>query len=197
MKNKLMIAAALGAMTAFSSCAPQGEKKVEVTVNEVAEPTLTVAEINVAQQAWCDALIEISRLHATGGDYRAFAEQVLTDAYDYDSGRVFFKPTLAQGDQTFRKTKKGALAYFVGGDPDFPDDKGFALKPWVECWYDNNERGAEEVMILGNIGIAMGSVHFKDKDGNEIFVDKTFVFRKTQDGKVKLILHKSALPFNP
>lgn len=193
-----MIAAALGGMTAFASCAPREETKVEVTVKEeVAVPTLTVAEINAAQQAWCDALVEIGRLHSTGGDYRAFAEQVLTDAYDYDSGRVFFKPTLTTGDQVFRKTKKGALAYFVGGDPEYPNDNGFALKPWVEVRYDNNERGSEEVMVLGNIGIAMGSVYLKDKGGNEIFVDKTFVFRKTENGKVKLILHKSALPFNP
>jgi hypothetical protein len=40
----------------------------------------------------------------------------------------------------------------------------------------------------------MGSVYFKDKEGNEIFVDKTFVFKKGDDGKVRLILHKSALP---
>ncbi|MCH6201594.1 hypothetical protein MMU07_18575 [Aquiflexum sp. LQ15W] len=46
---------------------------MEVNVNEVAEPTLTIAEINAAQLAWCDALIEISRLHAPEGDYRAFA----------------------------------------------------------------------------------------------------------------------------
>ncbi len=197
MKNRLILAAALGVMTALASCAPQEEKKVEVTVKEVTEPTLTVSEINAAQQAWCDALVEIGRLHAAGEDYRAFAERVLTDAYDYDNGRVFFKPTLTQAEQTFRKTKKGALAYFVGGDPEYPNDNGFALKPWVEVRYDNNERGAEEVMVIGNIGIAMGSVYLKDKDGNEIFVDKTFVFRKTEDGKVKLILHKSALPFNP
>jgi hypothetical protein len=194
MKNKLMIAASFGIMAVFSSCGPQPETKVEVTVNEVTEPTLTVAEINAAQQAWCDALVEIGRLHSTGGDYKAFAEQVLTDAYDYDSGRVFFKPTLTTGDQVFRKTKKGALAYFVGGDPEYPNDNGFALKPWVEVRYDNDERGAEEVMVLGNIGIAMGSVYFKDKEGNEIFVDKTFVFKKGDDGKVRLILHKSALP---
>jgi hypothetical protein len=194
MKNKIAIIAAFGLMTAFVSCEPKPETTLAVTVTESAIPELTVEEINAAQKAWCDALVEIARLHSTGGDYKAFAEQVLTDAYDYDSGRVFFKPTLTTGDQVFRKTKKGALAYFVGGDTEYPNDKGFALKPWVEVRYDNKERGSEEVMVLGNIGIAMGSVYFKDKDGNEIFVDKTFVFRKGEDGKVRLILHKSALP---
>jgi len=121
----------------------------------------------------------------------------LTDAYDYDGGRVYFKPTLTTGDQVFRKTKKGALAYFVGGDSEDPNYDGFALKPWAEVRYDNNERGSEEVMVIGNIGIAMGSAYFKDKDDNEIFVDKTFVFKKGDGGKVKLILHKSTLPAMP
>lgn len=191
-----MMIAALGVMTTMIACEPQTEKQ-EVQTEVKTELTLTVEEVNAAQQGWVDALVEIGRKYEAGEDYRAFAEQVLTDAYDFDDGRVFFKPTLTMTDQTFRKTKKGALAYFVGGDPDYPNDNGFALKPWVEARYDNTERGAEEVMVYGNIGIAMGNVYFKDKDGNEIYVDKTFVFRKTDDGKVRLIVHKSALPFKP
>jgi hypothetical protein len=195
MKNYLVLVAG-GLLFATMSCNPQAEK-TEVQVNVQTTPTLTVEEVNAAQQAWVDALVEIGRKYEAGEDYKAFAEQVLTDAYDFDNGRVFFKPTLTMGEQTFRKTKKGALAYFVGGDPEYPNDNGFALKPWVEARYDNTERGAEEVMIHGNIGIAMGNVYFKDKEGKEIYVDKTFVFKKTDDGKVRLIVHKSALPFNP
>ncbi len=160
-------------------------------------PVITVEEINAAQKGWCDALVKIGELSASGGDYKAFAEQVLSDAYDYDSGRVFFKPTLTSGDQVFRKTKEGALAYFVGGNPKYPNDKGFALKPWSKCWHDNLSKGAEEVMVQGNIGISMGNVHFEDKSGNQIYVDKTFVFKKGDDGKLRLVVHKSALPYNP
>ena len=29
---------------------------------------------------------------------------------------------------------------FIGGDPDFPEDAGFALKRWVNVRYDNNAR---------------------------------------------------------
>jgi len=49
-------------------------------------------------------------------------------AYAYRMGAVLFKPTLPVNPQTFRATRAGALAYFVGGDPSFPKDKGFALK---------------------------------------------------------------------
>ena len=51
---------------------------------------------------------------------------------------MFFKPTLAYGANAFRSTKKGALSYFIGGDPDFAEDTGFALKRWVKVRYDNN-----------------------------------------------------------
>jgi hypothetical protein len=89
------------------------------------------------------------------------------------------------------------LAYFVGGDKDFPEDKGFALKPWVKARYDNLGDGDDGIQIHGDVAITMGNVWVTDKDGNETMVDKTFVFKKGEDGKLKLIVHKSALPFAP
>jgi len=43
----------------------------------------------------------------------------------------------------------------------------------------------------------MGNVWVTDKDGNEIMVDKTFVFKKGEDGKLRIIVHKSSLPYQP
>jgi hypothetical protein len=160
-------------------------------------PEITKAEVNAAQQAWCDALVAIGKTHTEGGDAKALATKVLSEAYDYDHGKVFFKPTLTHGAQTFRPTKEGALAYFVGGNPNFPDDKGFALKPWVKARYDNLGDGDEGIMIHGDIAITMGNVWVTAKDGTEVKVDKTFVFKKCDDGKLRLIVHKSALPFSP
>lgn len=168
-----------------------------VYVEEGAQDIITYDEVNAAQQAWCDALVKIGKLKEEGGDYKTFANQVLTDAYNYDNGKVFFKPTLAFGDQTFRNDKKGALAYFVGGDTDYPNDKGFALKPWVKARYDNAGEKNEGIQIYGSVAITMGNVWVTDKDGNEVMVDKTWVFKKGKDGKLRIIVHKSALPFSP
>lgn len=168
-----------------------------VYVEEGAQEIITYDEVNAAQQAWCDALVKIGQLKESGGDYRAFAEQVLSDAYNYDYGKVFFKPTLAFGEQTFRNDKKGALAYFIGGDPDYPDDKGFALNPWVKARYDNAGNGNEGIQIYGSVAITMGNVWVTGKDGKEVMVDKTWVFKKGKDGKLRIIVHKSALPFAP
>jgi hypothetical protein len=166
-------------------------------VEEGAQTVITYEEVNAAQQAWCDALVKIGKLKEEGGDYKSFALQVLSEAYNYDSGKVFFKPTLAYGDQTFRNDKKGALAYFVGGDPDYPNDKGFALQPWVKARFDNAGQNNEGIQIYGSIAITMGNVWVTAKDGKEVMVDKTWVFKKGKDGKLRIIVHKSSLPFNP
>jgi hypothetical protein len=168
-----------------------------VYVEEGAQTVITYDEVNAAQQAWCDALVKIGKLKEEGGDYRAFAEQVLSEAYNYEGGKVFFKPTLAFGDQTFRNDKKGALAYFIGGDADYPNDKGFALTPWVKARYDNAGNQNEGIQIYGSIAITMGNVWVTGRDGQEVMVDKTWVFKKGKDGKLKIIVHKSALPFSP
>lgn len=168
-----------------------------VYVEEGAQNIVTYEEVNAAQQAWCDALVKIGQLKEEGGDYKAYAEKVLSEAYNYDSGKVFFKPTLAYGAQTFRNTKKGALAYFVGGDPDYPNDKGFALNPWVKARYDNAGDKNEGIQIYGSVAITMGNVWVTGKDGKEVMVDKTWVFKKGSDGKLRIIVHKSSLPFAP
>ena len=157
---------------------------------------ITEDEVNAAQRAWCDALVRIGAVHAEGGDFRGVASVLIDDLYDYAEGVVFFKPTLAFGKNAFRPTKKGALSYFVGGDADFPEDTGFALKHWVKVWYDNNaaENG---IQIHGDLAITMGNVYLTDAKGNKVTVDKTFVFRRCPDGKLRLIVHKSALPFEP
>ncbi len=168
-----------------------------VYVEEGAQDIVTYDEVNAAQQAWCDALVKIGKLKEEGGDYKAFAEQVLSEAYNYDNGKVFFKPTLAYGDRTFRNDKKGALSYFIGGDPDYPEDKGFALTPWVKARYDNAGENNEGIQIYGSVAITMGNVWVTGKDGKEVMVDKTWVFKKGKDGKLRIIVHKSSLPFKP
>jgi len=160
------------------------------------KPAITEAEVNAAQQAWCDGLVKIGQVYKDGGDYKAVASQFIDDLYDYKEGTVFFKPTMAFGKNTFRRTKAGALSYFVGGNSDFPEDTGFALKQWTKVRHDNNaaENG---IQIHGDIAITMGNVYLTSAKGDEVTVDKTFAFRKCKDGKLRLCVHKSALPFTP
>jgi hypothetical protein len=165
-------------------------------VEQTGQAAITEGEVNAAQQAWCDGLLKIGKISRDGGDYKAAAAEVIDNLYDYGDGKVFFKPTLASGKNTFRPTREGAISYFVGGNREFPEDSGFALKNWAMVRYDNNasENG---IQIFGNIAITMGNMYFTNTKGEQVMVDKTFVFRKCKDGKLRLCVHKSALPFDP
>ena len=152
--------------------------------------------VNDAQQAWCDGVVRIGDVAAEGGDVRTSAGDLVDALHDYAQGMVFFKPTLAYGKNSFRSSRRGAISCFVGGDPDLLEDTGFALRRWVKVWYDNNaaENG---IQIHGDIAITMGNVYLQNAAGDEVMVDKTFVFRLCHDGKLRLCVHKSALPYSP
>jgi hypothetical protein len=153
---------------------------------------ITETEVLGAQVAWCDALVAISREGASKGQSaaRQMAKQVIDAAYGYSLGPVLFKPTLTEAPQTFRTTRAGALAYFVGGDPAFPKDTGFALKGWTACKAEN-----AAIHINGDVATTMGNVMITGKDGKVTTVDKTWTFKKTDDGKLRIVLHHSSLPY--
>lgn len=155
-------------------------------------PQIAQADLEAAQRGWCAALVEIGQLGATGGDAKATATAVLSKAYDYDAGTVLFKPTLTSGAQTFRMTKQGALAYFVGGDSSYPDDTGFALKQWVKC-----ESKIVGVVVYGDMAITMGNLYLEDVKGNKVMVDKSFGYLRRDDGSLRIVLHHSSLPYAP
>ncbi len=197
-KSLISAAAAVLAGLLASACtkAPEVPAAAPAASAVAVRAPITVAEVNAAQQGWCDALLSIAKAHAEGGDYKAIATAVLSNVYNYDNGIVLFNPTLSFGAQNFRLDKEGAAAYFIGGNPKYPNDSGFALKPWVNCSYTNAGNN-EGVLIEGETAMTMGNVTLIDAKGAQTTVDKFFAFKRGADGKLKLIAHKSALPFTP
>ncbi|MEN7343085.1 MAG: phosphoribosyl-AMP cyclohydrolase, partial [Pseudomonadota bacterium] len=84
------------------------------------------------------------------------------------------------------------LSYFVAHDPDFPLDGGFALKGWREC---RSETSA--FFIEGDVAMWMGWVIMTDKDGGVTKVDKSWGYKKDEDGTLRIIQHHSSLPYEP
>jgi hypothetical protein len=158
----------------------------------VVNMTITESEVLAAQKAWGDALIRISTTYDDKGQgaAQALAEKVIDQAYGYQFGAVLFKPTLTKTPQTFRTTRQGALAYFVGGNPSFPDDTGFALKGWRKVEIRN-----AGIFIFGNVATTMGNVSITDKTGKVTTVDKTWQFVKDGNGKLRIVVHHSSLPY--
>jgi hypothetical protein len=156
---------------------------------------ITEEDIPKLQKAWGDALVSISKTYDEKGLAAAkeLAQSVLDSAYCYDLGiPVLFKPTLTSGKQTFRNTQEGALAYFVGDNPDYPDDTGFALKGWEKV-----ESYPASVVLLGNTAYSQGNVHITNKSGDVTIVDKTWGYLKEDDGNICIMLHHSSLPYSP
>ena len=89
-KNTRVVAACLFTAVVVAGCSHPESMKTAVT----APAPLTVQDVNAAQQAWCDALLNIAKTHAAGGDYQSVAEGVLDNNYNYDHGKVLFNPTL-------------------------------------------------------------------------------------------------------
>lgn len=159
---------------------------------KVVNTSATEGEVLAAQRGWCSALVEISDTYAAKGlpAAKAIASRVVDDAYGYQMGAVLFKPTLAAAPQSFRTTREGAISYFVGGDPAFPKDHGFATKNWKKCEIEN-----AAIYIAGDTATTMGNVKFTDKDGKVTVVDKTWEFVKDNAGKLRIMVHHSSLPF--
>lgn len=161
-------------------------------------PDITAEEVKQRQDAWADAIVRISAAHAAKEDFKKVAEQAAGELYGYEHGDVLFKPTKAT-EHPFRETAAGAMSYFVGGDiveGGYPgEDKGFAInggRRWSKVWFENHK-----VQLDGKSAIAMGSYHFIDAtDEKEVRVEYTFGYKRNADGKVRIFLHHSSVPFS-
>ena len=150
--------------------------------------SITEADVKSAQKSWGDGIVAISKVHADKGDYKERASQHIKDLYAYDEGLVLFKPTLAEDDQ-FRGTFDEALSYFVGGIE--PEDKGFAMKGWKDVRWEN-----EGILINGDQALSMGNYYFTGPDGKETKVEYSFGYALDDDGKLRINLHHSSLPYD-
>lgn len=153
---------------------------------------ITEAEVIEAQKVWGDGIVKIGKAYSDGGDYRQAAMDHIQDLYAYDMSSVLFKPTLASVDQ-FRGTFDGALSYFVGGNDSYPEDKGFAIAPYTKVRWENSGI----VNNSCNMAIAMGNYYFTTTAGEEVKVEYTLGYVKDINEKLRIVVHKSAIPYSP
>lgn len=151
----------------------------------------THIEIEAAQRKWANAILDIGQTYREGGDYRAKAIRMIDALYAFhtNSGQVLFKPTKA-AIKAFRSTPQAALSYFVGSDEDFPEDKGFALEPWVAVRFEN-----AGFLLENDLAVAMGNYFFARPDGSEVKAEFSFGYVQDDEGALHICLHHSSLPF--
>ena len=168
------------------------DSKHQQEKSQVEAISLTEQEVLEAQKVWGDGIVHIGKVFIEKGDYKAAAEKHIDDLYAYNMGTVLFKPTLASEKQ-FRTDKEGALSYFVGHNPNYSEDHGFAIKPWSAVRWESTG-----IKIIGNMAVAMGNYYFTPADGgDEVKVEYSFAYTKDKEGKLRIILHGSHLPYAP
>lgn len=151
---------------------------------------ITEADVQAAQQIWGEGIVDIGRLSTEGGDFVSRAADQVDNLYAYSVASVVFKPTKAAAIQ-FRNNREAALSYFVGGNDQFSEDKGFALQPWTKVRFENCG-----IICHGETAIAMGNYFFTDTSGNETKVEYSFGYIRDKENKLRIILHHSSLPYS-
>lgn len=176
MKNKLLLSVLLASSVAFADTSMVDKKAV------------TETEVVTAQKQWGECIVKIGKAGAK--DAKTAALNCIDTLYAYDNGGVLFKPTKAAKKQ-FRMDKQEALSYFVMGN--VAEDHGFALQPWSNVRFEN-----AKTLTDSDSAIAMGNYYFTDaKTNKEVKVEYTFGYIKDKNGKLKINLHHSSLPYAP
>ncbi|MFO7864983.1 MAG: hypothetical protein R6U85_13375 [Salinivirgaceae bacterium] len=187
-----VLAASVALMVSFTSCtetSKQAETKQQTVEKQI---TITKQEVLEAQKGWGEGIVKIGKVYSDGGDYEKAAKEHIDKFYGYNMGKVLFKPTLA-AEKQFRTTVDGALSYFVGGNDNYTEDHGFAIKPWNKVRWESIGIKTE-----GNMAVAMGNYFFTPTEGgDEVKVEYTFAYSKDDNGKLRIIMHGSHLPYNP
>ena len=143
--------------------------------------------IEAAQKAWGDGIVRIAAAHTAGEDFTQVAHDHVTTLYAYGLTPVLFKPTLASEDQ-FRGDIDSALSYFIGREG--TEDTGFAIKGWTNVRFEN-----EGLYSGSDLAMAMGNYFFTDPDGSEVKVEYSFGYVRGADGKLKIMLQHSSVPY--
>lgn len=156
----------------------------------MADSKISAGEVALAQDEWGAGIVAIGKAFLDKGDYVKAAENHLDTLYNFQAGAVLFKPTKAT-DPQFRMNREGALSYFVGGNAKYGEDHGFAIHPWTKVRFENMA-----TYLHGDYAVAMGNYFFTQTDGSEVKVEYSFGYIKGADGRLRINLHHSSLPFS-
>ena len=157
--------------------------------NNMKTEGITQEEVLKLQKEWGESIVAIGKLYKKGGDYVAAAKKHIKKFYNYQEGTVLFKPTLA-AEKQFRSDFSGALSYFIGGDQEYPEDHGFAIKPWEKIRWKT-----VGIKIIGETALTMGNYYFTPASSEEeLKVEYSFAYTRNEAGNLKIVLHDSHLP---
>mmetsp|Transcript_105171 Transcript_105171/g.292907 ORF Transcript_105171/g.292907 Transcript_105171/m.292907 type:complete len:220 (+) Transcript_105171:1-660(+) len=168
-----------------TSPSASGAGFAELAVAELG--SITAAEVEVAQEAWGDAVVQTGALYSQDHDYAAYGAAFVRRLYAYGTQPVLFKPVTA-AEKQFRLSFEETVSYFVGRPKLFPQDYGFALRPWTSVRWEN-----ADILLHGNTAMAMGTQYFVAGNTTEK-LQYSLGYVRDLNGSLRIILHHSSLP---
>merc|ERR1712176_1246972 len=171
---------------------PEGKLRINLHHSSMPyPPQVTKDMVLAAQKEWGDGIVKIAAAKTNGEDFEQVAHDHITTLYGYGNSTVLFKPTLA-AEMQFRSQFDGALSYFVATNNVAPEDSGFAIKGWTAVRFVN-----EEIITSGSTAVAMGNYFFTTPEGTEVKVEYSFGYFLDSEGKLRINLHHSSMPYPP
>lgn len=184
--------------TEINSARGFSPKKTKSVKMPSSKSSVTKDDVINAQNFWAQSIVDISNSYLSGEDYVSLASERAGELYGYDHSKVLFKPTKAS-EKKFRPTANDAMSYFVGHDSvidGYKEDQGFAInakKGFSRVVFDNHQ-----IDYHDQVAIAMGTYEFTCATTGEISeVEYTFGYKRNPDGKVRICLHHSSIPYEP
>ena len=159
---------------------------------------ITKADVHKLQENWGNAILAITKAFQEKKDYLKVASDAAAELYAYEkTPNVLFKPTKA-AENPFRPKGVGALSYFVGGivvgKGGYGEDTGFAInggKGWSHVKFDNHI-----IDLNGTRAVCMGHYSFTcATTGDVAKVEYTLGYKRNSDGKARIYLHHSSMPY--
>ena len=155
--------------------------------------TLKTKEIEkkvlIIQKEWANSIISIGKAFLNKQDYLDITDKFLDRLYFFNKGKVLFKPTKASHKQ-FRRSKNEFISYFIGHDKVSDEDKGFALEPWKNIYFENFD-----TIFFENILISMGNYFFTNYQDEQIKVEYSFGYILDNKSILKIVFHHSSVPY--
>eukprot|EP00928_Gymnodinium_smaydae_P045670 TRINITY_DN30404_c0_g2_i1.p1 TRINITY_DN30404_c0_g2~~TRINITY_DN30404_c0_g2_i1.p1 ORF type:complete len:854 (-),score=140.25 TRINITY_DN30404_c0_g2_i1:81-2567(-) len=179
----LLVLVAFGAAAAFADSEEEAELQAVLDT--------TPAEVVNAQRRWADGFVDIARLHKRGDPrYKNRAARLVDELYAYGGEHPVLFSTPEDSEAQFRPSSAGAKSYFVGGDPRFPEDRGFSLSGWTGARFEN-----ADVHLLGRQALSMGTCYLQDEIGNETQLHYTLGYIRDPSGRLRINLQHFSYPY--
>mmetsp|Transcript_55092 Transcript_55092/g.120532 ORF Transcript_55092/g.120532 Transcript_55092/m.120532 type:complete len:885 (+) Transcript_55092:58-2712(+) len=158
--------------------------------SKVDRKSISVKDVTEFMSAFSSGLVALGKVSRNATALRSQTVDFVDKFYAFGEGPVLQKVTEASASTRFRMTRHGVISYLVGEDPFFPNDRGFARRPWSKVRFES-----KGIIISSERAKAMGIWYFTDPSGIEVPLEISHGLLRDFDGKLRLEVEFVSIPY--